>query len=233
MLEKSFKTIVIDNIYKVMKDHKSPVPDIIIAGDFNFSKAIWRHGIGVAFANTKGEKNSLQQIIDVTADFNLLQKVSFGTRKSKLGNSNILELIFTNNHELITNIYGEHSEISDHDYIVCETSHSLNMKEQQTSEIDNNNLCAYNYRKIDWKIVKAKLREIKWTDILNNCTTSEERIQIILEIVLKVIDEYGIKFQNSRGKSKGNIPKDRRTLLRNKKKLKGKLKKKDPTSYKK
>ena len=63
------------------------------------------------------QKNSLQQIINVASDFNLLQKVSFGTRKSKLGNSNILELIFTNNHELITNIYGEHSEISDYDYI--------------------------------------------------------------------------------------------------------------------
>ena len=233
MLEKSFKTIVIDNIYKVMKDHISPVPDIIIAGDFNFPRAIWRHGIGEAFANTKGEKNSLQQIIDVAADFNLLQKVSFGTRKSKLGNSNILELIFTNNHELITNIYGEHSEISDHDYIVCETSHSFNIKKQKTAEVDNNNLCAFNYRKIDWKIVKAELREVKWTDILNNCTTSEERIQIILEIVFKVIDEHGIKFQNSRGKSKRNIPHDRRILLRNKKKLKGKLKKKDLTSYKK
>ena len=233
ILEESFKTIVIDNIYKVLKDHKSPVPDIIIAGDFNFPRAIWRYGIGEAIANTKSEKNSLQQIIDVATDFNLLQKVSFGTRKSRLGNNNTLELIFTNNHELITNIYGEHSEVSDHDYIVCETSHSFNIKEQKTAEIDNNNLCAYNYKKIDWKIVKAKLREIKWTEILNNCTTSEERIQIILEKVFKVIDEYGTKFQNSRGKSKRNIPKDRRILLRNKKKLKGKLRKKDLTSYKK
>ena len=216
-----------------MKDHKSPVPDIIIAGDFNFPRAIWRHGIGEAIANTRTEKNSLQQIIDVASDFNLLQKVSFGTRKSRLGNNNTLELIFTNNHDLIMNIYGEHSEISDHEYIVCETSHNFNIKEQKTAEIDNNNLCAYNYKKIDWKIVKAKFREIKWTDILNNCTTSEERIQIILEIVFKVIDEHGIKFQNSRGKSKRNIPNDRRILLRNKKKLKGKLKKKNLTSYKK
>ena len=52
MLEKSFKTVVIDNIYKVLKDHKAPVPDIIIAGDFNFPRAIWRHGIGEAIANT-------------------------------------------------------------------------------------------------------------------------------------------------------------------------------------
>ena len=86
--------------------------------------------------------------------------------------------------------------------------------------------------KIDWKIVKAKLREIKWADILINYTSSEERIQVILEIVLKVIDEYGIKFQNSRGKSKRNIPKDRRILLRNKKKLKGKLRKKDLKRHK-
>ena len=56
VLEKSFKTTVIENINKVMKNYMSPVPDIIIAGDFNFPRAMWKHGIVEAYANTRSEK---------------------------------------------------------------------------------------------------------------------------------------------------------------------------------
>merc|ERR1739838_676397 len=76
-----------------------------------------------------------------------------------------------------------------------------------------------------WVALRAKLREIDWTDVLNNYVTSEEKKNIILEIVSKTVDEHCVKFKYPRGKSRNNIPKDRRKLLRNKKKLKNKLKK--------
>ena len=46
ILEQSFKNIVIDNVRKVMHQYKTPTPDIILAGDFNFPKASWEAGIG-------------------------------------------------------------------------------------------------------------------------------------------------------------------------------------------
>ena len=110
LLEKSFENIVISNIYKVMKEYTSPVPDILLAGDFNFPKAIWSNGIGRPKTDALISDKSLQQLIDVAADLNLLQKVSEGTRETRLGNQNILELIFTNNHGLILNIYVETSK---------------------------------------------------------------------------------------------------------------------------
>ena len=94
ILEKSFKTIVIENFNKVIHQYKAPVPDIILAGDFNFPKAIWTYGIGEAFANTISEKKQLQQLIDVAANTNLLQKVTFGTRQTRSGNDNTLVLFF-------------------------------------------------------------------------------------------------------------------------------------------
>ena len=233
ILEKSFKDIVIDNINKVMIDYKSPVPDIIIAGDFNFPKALWKHGIGEAVATTRNEKRSLQQIIDVASDLNLLQKVTVGTRKSKSGNSNILELIFTNNHDLITNINIEHSEISDHDFIVCETSHNFRIKDNELTESEEINLLSYNYEKIDWELVKTSFREIHWKEILDNCSNSEEKILTFFKIISQIVDELGVKFKNSRGKAKTNIPRERRILLRNKKKLRNKLKKKGISNNKK
>jgi len=37
----------------------------------------------------------------------------------------MLELIFTNNHELISNIYIQLSEFTDHEYVKRETSHMV------------------------------------------------------------------------------------------------------------
>ena len=216
-----------------MKEYESPTPDIILGGDFNFPRAVWKHGIGEAFGNTRSEKNSLQHLIDLASDLNLIQKINFGTRKSRSGNNNILELVFTNNHNLISNIYGEHSEISDHDYVVFETSHEFCIKMNKTTESEDINLSSYVYVKADWVSVKAKLRQINWSDILQKCTTAEEKINAILEIVSKIVDDHCIKFKHPRGKPRKNIPKDRRKLLRNKKKMKNKLKKNNLSNNKK
>ena len=230
ILENSFKTIVVDNIYKVMNKYKSPVPDIVLAGDFNFPKAVWKHGIGEAFANTRTEKNSLQQILDIASHYNLLQKVTFGTRKTRTGKRNILELIFTNNHDLIANIYGEKSKISDHDFIVCETSHKSFLNEEKAEESKDINLSSYNYLKADWEKIKAIFRETNWAELLKDCNTSDEKIKVILDIICKVIDENCVKFKETRGKTRKIIPRDRRILLRQKKKLKGKLRNRNISS---
>ena len=224
ILEKSFKTVIINNIYKVMKDYEAPLPDIVLAGDFNFPKATWKYGLGEAFGSTRFIKNSLQQLIDVASNLNLLQKVTFGTRETRSGNNNTLELIFTNNHELISNIHGEQSELSDHRYIVCETSYSFSSNNQKIEEPKETNLASYNYLKTDWVALKTKLKEINWSKILDRYKTSEEKIQAILEMISIAVDEVCTKFKQQRGKDIKIIPKDRRILLRNKKKKKLKLK---------
>ena len=119
--------------------------------------------------------NSLQQLIDVATNLNLLQKVTQGTRVTRKGNENTLELIFTNNHELISNIYVETSKITDHKYIICETSHSHSLDEQKPEVNLDINLSSYNYLKADWKSIKTKLNEIKWLEILEKYSTSEEK----------------------------------------------------------
>merc|ERR1711874_552025 len=80
---------------------------------------------------------SLRQLINVASDLNLLQKVTDGTRTTRNGDERILELIFTNNHNLISNIYLQPSEISDHKYIKCETSHTLPTHKKQVPNQDN------------------------------------------------------------------------------------------------
>ena len=229
ILKNSFKKTVIDEINKVMDKYTAPVPDIVLTGDFNFPKAVWKQGIGEAKANSRSEKESLEEIIKLASNLNLLQKVNFSTRKARSGKGNILELIFTNNHDLITNMYSEKSKLSDHDYILCETSHDFNIKKEQLTEPEETNLSSYNYPKTNWELVKAKLRGTDWKNVINNCSSSVEMREAIIETSLKIMDEHGHKFKEQRGKKQQNIPKDRRTLHRKKKKLKEKLKRKNLT----
>ena len=224
-LEKSFRSTVVENINKVIAQYKAPVPDIILAGDFNFPKATWTHGIGEAFANTKHEKNSLQQLINVASDLNLLQKVTGGTRETSAGNNNILDLVFTNNHELISNIFIEKSKLSDHNVIICETSHTTKINHQQKGIPIESNLASYNYLKTNWVALKARLQGIDWNEIFSKSKSSAEKLQVFLNIVSKVVDEFSVKFKQKRGVGLKKIPRDRRILLRSKKKLRKKLKK--------
>merc|ERR1712236_42141 len=158
MLEKSFKDIVIKNIHSEMNKFKAPTPDIILAGDFNFPKAHWNAGIGTIKSDCPCNKNSLQELLEVASHYNLLQTVTEGTRETRSGGSNILELIFTNNHDLISHVQIQPSKITDHMYIVCETTHKLPNKEKEQIPVDERNLSSYNYETADWVNIKASLK---------------------------------------------------------------------------
>ena len=89
-LEKSFNDIVISNINKVIGKFQAPTPDILLAGDFNFPKALWDAGIGTVQPDNPCNRKSLQQLIDVASSYNLLQTVTEGPRVTRSGRHNIL-----------------------------------------------------------------------------------------------------------------------------------------------
>ena len=93
-----------------MNKQKTPTPDILLLGELNFSKAQWNTGIGEVRADNRCN-NILQKLINIASQYNFLQYITEGTR-----GKNILELIFTNNHELITKIHMQPSKITSQIY---------------------------------------------------------------------------------------------------------------------
>merc|ERR1712179_607680 len=212
ILTESFKKIVIDNIHKVMGRYEAPMPDIILTSYFNFPRASWNAGIGSVNPDGKYNNISLQQLINVASDLNLLQKVTEGTRTTRNGDDSVLELIFTNNHNLISNIYIQPSELSDHKYIRCETSHTLPTHDEKQVPIQETNLSSYNYETANWKNIKTRLIQVKWNEILEKCDSSEKKIIKIIEIVMKIIENNTFTFKIPRGSQTNKIPRDRNTL---------------------
>ena len=220
ILEQSFKNIVIDNVRKVMHQYKTPTPDIILAGDFNFPKASWEAGIGRINPDCISNKKSLQSLLDIATEYNLLQKIAEGTRVTRSGGQNILELLFTNNNDLISNIYVQPSMITDHKYIICETSHSIQTKKTKTVENTETNLSSFNYETSDWKNIKDDFKKIKWSEILEAGKTSEAKLGKIMQNVMRIVSSHCKEYKGQRGDLLYKIPRDRRILLRKKKNMK-------------
>ena len=195
-LVRSFNDIVLSNINNVISKFQTPTPDIILAGDFNFPKALWDAGIGTVQTDIPCNRTSLQKLIDLASRHNLLQIVTKGTRVAKSGRRNILDLIFTNNFELITSVQVQPSEITDHEYIKCETSFKLSTMTKEHVPESDTNLSTYNYESADWKNIKAALVKINWTEVLAEYGNSEEKLKVILEIVIKIIEENCTTFKN-------------------------------------
>ena len=58
-LEKTFNDIVTSNINKVIGKFHAPTPDILLAGDFNFPKALWDAGMGIVQTDNTCNRKSL------------------------------------------------------------------------------------------------------------------------------------------------------------------------------
>merc|ERR1711895_272230 len=89
--------------------------------------------------------------------------------------------------------------------------------------IQETNLSSYNYETANWKNIKTSLKQVKWNEILEKCDSSEEKITKIIEIVMKIIENNTSKFKFPRGSQINKIPRDRKILLRKKRKLISKL----------
>merc|ERR1712098_238115 len=104
-----------------------------------------------------------------------------------------------NNHELITNIHLQPSKITDHKYITCETSYKLPINDTQHTSENDTNLSSYNYETANWKNIKSSLKERNWPEILTNHSSSEEMLNVLLEIVVKIIEENCKMFRRHGG----------------------------------
>merc|ERR1712105_16524 len=85
----------------------------------------------------------------------------------------------------------------------------------------------YNYEAANWKNIKAELKKINWPEVLDKHESSEEKLKVILEIVIKIIGENCTTFRNQRGSHSNEIPRDRRVLFK-KNKLNKELQKSNP-----
>merc|ERR1711874_819286 len=100
-----------------------------------------------------------------------------------------------------------------HEYIKCETFYKLSVRGKEHLHDKGTNLSSYNYESANWKNIKAELKKINWPEILAEHESSEEKLKVILKIVIKIIEENCTTFRNQRGSHTNKIPRGRGCCL--------------------
>ena len=189
-------------------------PDVIILGDFNLPSIDWKSETIEASKSDKKCAEIMLQFIDKQL---LTQHVSENTRKDK----NILDLILTNNPDIVHNTSVEKVEPSDHDKVNLGLLYNFQNKIQHSENFTPTHpFDELNFRKADWAAIKQELSQANWSefdgkDVSEMCV---ELDNILVEICSKHTPKHKLD-----GKRKSHIPAHRRALLKLKKNLNHKI----------
>merc|ERR1739845_212228 len=142
---------VMKKIEKLLSDMGTPEPSVIITGDFNFPFIEWSRNKEGACSwkkksyphGTRDEQNQFNKMMEIMNKHHLVQTVEEKTRKD-----NTLDLVFTNNLDLITQIDVTNTIMSDHDIIENETDEQVNLRQLN-----------FHHEKIDWEGINKILRD--------------------------------------------------------------------------
>ena len=142
---------------------------------------------------------------------------------------NTLDLVFTNNSHLLHSydcIIPGLSSVSDHHIVECKSilgvdcGESSNEPPTKSSALDYLNFFSND---IDWELISKQFKDIDWRVVLSGASP-DEQLAIIMEKIHNIC-KANIPLRKSANKSgKPKIPRDRRILMRKRKKLSDKLK---------
>ena len=213
----------------ILKRMSNPEPTVIITGDFNFPFMEWkRNNLGVCTPERKpnkcvldDEKKQYDKMMEVMDKYHLIQTIQETTRKDK----NTLDLVFTNQIEVFTEVEVLKTIMSDHDQIEITTNiesprqQILNSKNKnETSETDLRQL-NFHHQDIPWKRINQIIKEIKWNEIFEG-RCNEECTDIFIAIIKQLCLMLIPKKSN---KKKGNESKERKKLINRMKMLRKRL----------
>ena len=218
----------IDNLLETkMNSHTT----VILNGDFNFPFIEWekrgcefgcQHKFKTTSNYTNEESLQFKKLMEMCEKHFIIQNNHLHTR----GN-NTLDLIFTNDLQILAEIEVQDTSMSDHRMIEMVTTLEIKgqedrnineeLKENEKGELKNKN---FHNENIDWIKINKEIEETKWEEIFET-KVHEESMEIFYNKVTEITNNVPQKRRNR----KKRIPRDRRSLY-NKKKNWEKLKKK-------
>ena len=198
--------------------------NIVLCGDLNFPFVKWKNIEGFVIHNivsggTKDEQNQAQSLLNVTDSFFLSQLITEPTRVN-----NTIDLVFTNNPDLLTNIciHKVSHHISDHNEIVANLNCALPETPSEKSAKNTSKFASMNFwsEKADWTAMNSHLSNIKWSERITSETNVTSDIDFLSDELSKASESF---IPPKRSKLCHQVPRDRKILMRRNKFLKKKL----------
>ena len=215
--EKKVFDKILNELEKIFQNMKKPEPTVLISGDFNFPFVDWNRmsnggcswSIKSKSNATQDEKMQFERLNNICEEQNMVQIIEEPTRER-----NTLDLMYTNEINIVTNIDVNKSAISDHSRVEISTTYIIKEEEIQQNNKETENamrsLNFHNKRKIDWKNIVKIVKEMPWRTICDNGKVIEV-IEYLLDKLYKVCIENMPK--RNKGSKRNRIPREVKKLL--------------------
>ena len=193
----------------------SPLPDILLCGDFNLPHAIWstggHHGpISVEY------QTMISDLFNLASEHFMIQVIDSPTHRA----GNTLDLIFTNNANYIHSYSSQITALSDHKSIECKVRYRKDSEKTSTDKKPQRdpNLYDLNFfsESINWPALRNALAEVQWRRIFLNSDPCE-MMDMFLSTCFEIAKDYvPLKHISENNSQRVNIiPRHCRRLMRN------------------
>merc|ERR1712090_26676 len=194
-------------------------------GDFGFPFVEW-NGVpgGACTWRYKTEKKEAKPNItnDTRMQFVKLMKICDGkcmlqVVEENTRGENTLDLMYTNEVNLVTDIEVNESALSDHHRIEISTNYKIKEEKiQQNKSEKKDTMTSLNFHakenKINWDMIKKGIKDMEWKKICENGDAIE--IIIILLNMLNILCMKGVPWKNNEGKNRGKSKEVKKLLNR-------------------
>ena len=215
---KEFKAML-ESLSSYLSALSSPTPDIILCGDLNLPHAIWSSGRCSAGAS-KEEQLMVSSMYSLTVEHLMIQQIDQPTHR----NGNILDVLFTNNIDLVHSFFPAYSILSDHFLIEFKAVYKsdTDIHTQVQDEISPERHISfrdYNFfsEAIDWNNLNTAIQDHNWPLEFRGCT-AEDMLNKFCSVILSFVADH-VPLRSSNQKSRNKIPRDRRILMRTRRRI--------------
>ena len=200
----------------------NPTPDTILCGDFNLPNAVWPEGVpGVGCSSD--EKEMIQGLVELTNDFFLSQKIIKSTHRK----GNTLDLLFTNNPHFLHSYDCTDTMYSDHSFVECSTTYSCSTQKVDQEPVQSGSFDKLNFFSdaVDWDSLNSELTSHDWRAEFR-ARSPEDMLDRFLEVCLSTAEEQvPLKARVRKNGNASKIPRDRRNLMRQRRRVNAQLRK--------
>ncbi len=203
-----------------LQSFTSNIPDIIWCGDFNIPHANWPDGTSRPGAS-RDEKTMMSDLGDLTSEFFLTQWVDESTHRA----GNILDLLFSNNPGFLHSYQCMKTVFSDHYIIECKTTFSVELTYQSDCPHSDTmwdtgfNQLNFFSDDIIWENLDKALNTYDWLAELRGVPL-RHMLARFTDVCLAIAQEHVPMKKRAQISQNHKIPRDRRTLMRTRNRIK-------------
>lgn len=206
-----------------LKGLPAPDPTIILCGDMNLPHISWPRCSFVTGGSSE-ERMMVEELQLFSDELYLKQIITESTHRK----GNTLDLVFTNDHELVHSYLCSSTIFSDHYIIECFTTLCTNVEGKAKQSRVEDDLSGkfshlnFLHNTVDWNLIMSNLAQIDWKKEFRYMEVDEmvcKFINICSNVANKLVP---VKSRHSKG-SQSIIPRERKNLMRRRNRINKRL----------